>query len=68
MECPVKKMRSLSMAWFSRMSLNTLIASIWGMNTRVPGDGSHAGFFAVVGVMAIVLIATIVLFRRRGWL
>ena len=46
----------------------TLIASIWGMNTRVPGESSHAGFFAVVGVMAIVLIATIVLFRRRGWL
>ena len=38
------------------------------MNTRVPGEGSHAGFFAVVGVMVIVLIATIVLFRRRGWL
>src|SRR6266498_1100552 len=34
----------------------TLIASIWGMNTNVPGEGSHAGFFAVVGVMAIVLI------------
>ena len=29
----------------------TLIASIWGMNTKVPGEGSHAGFFAVVGVM-----------------
>ena len=29
----------------------TLIASIWGMNTQVPGEGSHAGFFAIVGVM-----------------
>ena len=46
----------------------TLIASIWGMNTNVPGEGSHAGFFAVVGVMAIVLVATIALFKRRGWL
>ena len=46
----------------------TLIASIWGMNTRVPGEGSHAGFFAVVGVMVIVLVATIMLFKRRGWL
>ncbi len=46
----------------------TLIASIWGMNTRVPGEGSHAGFFAVVGVMVIVLVATNMLFRRRGWL
>ena len=46
----------------------TLIASIWGMNTNVPGEGSHAGFFAVVGVMVIVLVATIALFKRRGWL
>jgi magnesium transporter len=46
----------------------TLIASIWGMNTNVPGEGSHAGFFAVVGVMVIVLAATIALFKRRGWL
>jgi magnesium transporter len=46
----------------------TLIASIWGMNTNVPGEGSHAGFFAVVGVMVVVLVATIVLFKRRGWL
>ena len=46
----------------------TLIASIWGMNTKVPGEGSHAGFFAVVGVMVIVLVATIMLFKRRGWL
>ena len=34
----------------------TLIASIWGMNTKVPGEGSHAGFFAVVGVMVVVLV------------
>ena len=34
----------------------TLIASIWGMNTNVPGEGSHAGFFAVVGVMVVVLV------------
>ena len=46
----------------------TLIATICGMNMTVPGEGSHAGFFAVVGVMAIVLVATILLFKRRGWL
>src|ERR671934_3035888 len=39
----------------------TLIASIWGMNTHVPGGGTHAGFYAVVGVMVIVLVATIAL-------
>ena len=41
----------------------TLIASIFGMNMPVPGEGSHAGFFAVVGVMVVVLVATIVLFK-----
>jgi magnesium transporter len=46
----------------------TLIASIWGMNTRVPGEESHVGFFVVAGVMVVVLVATIALFKRRGWL
>jgi magnesium transporter len=46
----------------------TLIASIWGMNSRVPGQGTHEGFWVVVGIMVVVLVATIVLFRRRGWL
>jgi magnesium transporter len=46
----------------------TLIASIWGMNTRVPGEESHVGFYVVAGVMVVVLIATIALFKRRGWL
>jgi Mg2+ and Co2+ transporter CorA len=38
------------------------------MNTKVPGEGAHEGFYAVVGVMVVVLVATIVLFKRRGWL
>jgi LPXTG-motif cell wall-anchored protein len=38
------------------------------MNTHVPGGGTHAGFYAVVGVMLVVLVGTIVLFKRRGWL
>jgi len=46
----------------------TLIASIWGMNSRVPGEGTHEGFWVVVGIMVVVLAATIALFKRRGWL
>jgi magnesium transporter len=46
----------------------TLIASIWGMNTHVPGEGKVAGFFEVIAVMVVVLGVTIALFRRRGWL
>jgi magnesium transporter len=46
----------------------TLIASVWGMNTHVPGEQSSLGFLGVVAVMVVVLGATIALFKRRGWL
>jgi magnesium transporter len=46
----------------------TLIASIWGMNTHVPGEGTTTGFWAVIGLMAVALIGMVALFRRRGWL
>ncbi|MEA2250301.1 MAG: magnesium transporter [Solirubrobacteraceae bacterium] len=46
----------------------TLLASIWGMNTHVPGEGTTAGFLGVIAVMVVVLVATILLFKRRGWL
>jgi magnesium transporter len=46
----------------------TLIASVWGMNSHVPGEGTNGGFWAVVGVMFVVLVMTIALFKRRGWL
>jgi len=46
----------------------TLIASIWGMNTAVPGGGTIAGFWGVIGLMVIVLLGMLAFFRRRGWL
>src|SRR3954447_5478166 len=46
----------------------TLLASIWGMNVRVPGEGSTAAFYEIAGVMLILLIGLVLLFRRRGWL
>src|SRR6187200_2584193 len=46
----------------------TLIASIWGMNNHVPGEHSTTGFWVVIGVMLVVLVGTVALFRRRGWL
>jgi magnesium transporter len=46
----------------------TLIASIFGMNTRVPGEETAAGFWVVIGVMVVLLAGTLALFRRRGWL
>jgi magnesium transporter len=46
----------------------TLIASIWGMNVHVPGEGDLTAFYVVLGFMVIVLGGLLVLFRRRGWL
>src|SRR6476469_4072709 len=46
----------------------TLIASVMGMNTWVPDQGQEAGFFAVLGVMALILIGLVTYFRRKRWL
>jgi len=46
----------------------TLIASIWGMNVKVPGEQDLTGFWIIIGVMVLVLGGLLALFRRRGWL
>jgi magnesium transporter len=46
----------------------TLLASIWGMNVHVPGEGSVAAFWEVAGVMFVILLAMVLFFRKRGWL
>src|ERR1700742_2105479 len=46
----------------------TLIASIWGMNVRVPGQDNLADFFVVIGFMLVILVGMVIWFRRRGWL
>src|SRR3954453_14117635 len=46
----------------------TLIASIWGMNVHVPGQGSIHAFWIIVGVMVAILASTLGYFRYRGWL
>jgi magnesium transporter len=46
----------------------TLIASIWGMNVKVPGEGESLPFFYVLGVMVVVLVGMLAFFRRRGFL
>jgi magnesium transporter len=46
----------------------TLIGTIWGMNVGVPGEGSVEAFWVIIGVMVIVLVGMLAVFRRRGWL
>jgi magnesium transporter len=46
----------------------TLIASIFGMNVRVPGEGDSGAFWVIMGVMVATLAAMLAYFRRRGFL
>jgi len=46
----------------------TLIASIFGMNVRVPGEQSIEAFWVLMGVMLAVVVGVALFFRRRGWL
>ena len=46
----------------------TLIASIWGMNVGVPGEGSATAFWIIVVAMVVILGSTLGYFRYRKWL
>jgi len=46
----------------------TLIASVWGMNVGVPGEGGTTAFWIVLGAMFALLVGMVAYFRSRGWL
>src|SRR5512133_449165 len=46
----------------------TLIASVWGMNVGVPGEGDQTAFWVIAAVMFALLVGMVAYFRRRGWL
>ncbi len=46
----------------------TLIASIWGMNVGVPGEGGVTAFWIIIGAMVGLLVGMLGFFRYRGWL
>jgi magnesium transporter len=46
----------------------TLIASIWGMNVGVPGEGDSGDFYIVIGLMVVILVGMLTYFKRRNWL
>src|ERR671916_2704060 len=45
----------------------TLIASIFGMNVDFPGFGTAAGFWAILGIMAVAVLALAGYFRYKRW-
>jgi magnesium transporter len=46
----------------------TLVASIWGMNVGIPGEGDMTAFWIIAAAMVALLIGMVTYFRRRGWL
>jgi magnesium transporter len=46
----------------------TLVASIWGMNVGIPGQGSTTAFWVIIGVMVAMLAGMLGYFRHREWL
>jgi len=46
----------------------TLIASIWGMNVAIPGEGTESAFWIVIASMIVMLVGMLGFFRHRGWL
>ena len=46
----------------------TLIASIFGMNVRVPGEESITAFWIIIASMVLVLAGMLAYFRKRGFL
>src|SRR4051812_10751306 len=46
----------------------TLIASIFGMNVKVPGEETIQGFWIIMVAMLAVVVTVAAYFRRRGWL
>src|SRR5215204_2582810 len=46
----------------------TLIASVFGMNVHVPGEGSITAFWIIVVTLVVVLVTMLAVFRKRGFL
>ena len=46
----------------------TLVASIWGMNVRVPGESDTLAFYLVLGLMLAMLGGLVAYFRSQDWL
>jgi magnesium transporter len=45
----------------------TLISGIFGMNVLFPGEGTHAAFWVIVGVMVVAVVAMVGFLRYKRW-
>lgn len=49
------------------LTVPTIVASIYGMNVRLPFEDNVNAFWIVVGWTAVVTVALTILFRRQKW-
>lgn len=61
-------MRKIS-AWVAMAAVPTLIAGIYGMNfTEMPELENRYGYYIVLGVIVLIVLALYRIFKRSGWL
>ena len=46
----------------------TLVASLFGMNVDLPGEGGPLAFWTILFAMLTMVAGMVLFFRRRGWL
>jgi magnesium transporter len=46
----------------------SVIASVFGMNVAFPGEGTHAAFWIILGLLVAALISMVGFFRYKRWL
>ena len=46
----------------------TLITSVFGMNVLFPGEGTHAAFWIILGLLVATLVSMVAFFRLKRWL
>jgi magnesium transporter len=61
-------MRKIS-AWVAIVAVPTMVAGIYGMNfDNMPELHWRYGYFALLGVMLLIMIALYLGFKRNHWL
>lgn len=50
------------------LTIPTLVSSLYGMNVPLPFSDSPWSFYGVVGVILVLVLVTVYLFRRNRWL
>ena len=63
-----QQIRALTLITLLFMPL-TVLTGIYGMNfDNIPELHWHYGYFMALGLMALIVISLLVLFRKRSWI